>query len=384
MRAATIGPLTTIRAPFAALVMLFHAMFLFPAAPDALLNVGRTGYAGVSFFFVLSGFILANVYAPLRAREVTAFWWARFARIYPVYLFGLALAAPFVVYNVAAGHVTTAVAAGTGTLQVGLAQAWWPDAALSWNDVGWSLSAEACFYALFPTLVARLRGCSDRCLLGTCALVYAVQLAASGAGAWLAPHTLGAPAIVVPPYDVALVNAFRYNPLLRLPEFVIGMCAGLLYLRHAHALARHAGMLATSGAAVTLATLAYAAPHVPYLLLHNGLLAPAIGMAVVGLAALRGRAASWWSAPWLLRLGAASYALYIVHHPLLSYLVTLDKHTMLYAQRAPELFGIAYMVIAWVLALAVMRLIEEPARAAIRARVRRRSRPMAGAEVSAP
>ena len=42
---------------------------------------------GVSFFFVLSGFILTFVYPTLdTGREVRGFWLARFARIWPAYM----------------------------------------------------------------------------------------------------------------------------------------------------------------------------------------------------------------------------------------------------------------------------------------------------------
>src|SRR5438270_13969844 len=60
-------------------------------------QISSIGYVGVSFFFVLSGFILVYTYAdrPISAVE---FWRARFARIYPSYLFSLVFTAPFFFY----------------------------------------------------------------------------------------------------------------------------------------------------------------------------------------------------------------------------------------------------------------------------------------------
>ena len=95
-------PLTSLRFLAASLVLLFHALDSFPQAsvlqlPRPMLNVLESGFIGVSVFFILSGFILGYNYlamdfAPPRARR--QFWAARFARIYPVYLLGMVLAAP--------------------------------------------------------------------------------------------------------------------------------------------------------------------------------------------------------------------------------------------------------------------------------------------------
>ncbi len=55
----------------------------------------NAGFASVSFFILLSGFVLAYNYAG-RARAGTLdrarFWKARFTRLYPIYLLSLLLA----------------------------------------------------------------------------------------------------------------------------------------------------------------------------------------------------------------------------------------------------------------------------------------------------
>ena len=70
--------------------------------PGGIRNIIRTGYVSVSLFFVLSGFILAYTYHAGRedaSLDRRSFWVARVARIYPVYLVGLLLAAPFVFWT---------------------------------------------------------------------------------------------------------------------------------------------------------------------------------------------------------------------------------------------------------------------------------------------
>src|SRR5579863_4281040 len=56
------------------------------------------GYLGVPFFFMLSGYILTHSYAstPERAAIINKkqFWWKRFARVYPLYIFSLLINIP--------------------------------------------------------------------------------------------------------------------------------------------------------------------------------------------------------------------------------------------------------------------------------------------------
>src|SRR5260370_6407765 len=72
--------------------------------PRWLKSFAAIGYVGVSFFFVLSGFILVYTYA---GREIDNrdFYRARFARIYPAYLFSLLISLPFFYFGTFQMHV---------------------------------------------------------------------------------------------------------------------------------------------------------------------------------------------------------------------------------------------------------------------------------------
>src|SRR5438128_7044986 len=79
-------PLTGLRFLAALLVVLYHVDL---ASRLPLSPIVGIGYVGVSFFFVLSGFILAYTYLDAHGRlnrSRGAFWGARIARVYPVYL----------------------------------------------------------------------------------------------------------------------------------------------------------------------------------------------------------------------------------------------------------------------------------------------------------
>src|SRR5579884_1958186 len=180
------------------------------------------GHLAVDFFFLLSGFILAYTYitpggGPRGGQR--AFWVARVARIYPVYLLGLALAlGPYL-----ASGVGPALLLSSGATHLLMLHAWFP-ATLGWNQPSWSLSVEAFFYALFPLLLplfARLRGRG---------------LALLAAGSWLAFALVTAILFMIG--NQVGVAAFerwrdvvRYNPLVSLPVFTTGMALGLLARR---------------------------------------------------------------------------------------------------------------------------------------------------------
>src|SRR5215469_17881949 len=141
-------------------VALFHMNEMGAiTSPHWLKTFAGIGYVGVSFFFVLSGFILVYTYAG-RNIGLGEFYQTRFARIYPAYLFSLVLTFPFFYFGALKMHVPFFYFAErhftwASALVLLLLQSWVPQAALSWNAVAWSLSVEAFFYAIFPFALTR-------------------------------------------------------------------------------------------------------------------------------------------------------------------------------------------------------------------------------------
>jgi peptidoglycan/LPS O-acetylase OafA/YrhL len=79
---ARLDQLTSLRFFAAYLIILYHSVGLFGIERIGV-NLGQ----GVSFFFVLSGFILTYVYPRLDSwTDIRQFWRARFARIWPAYI----------------------------------------------------------------------------------------------------------------------------------------------------------------------------------------------------------------------------------------------------------------------------------------------------------
>lgn len=316
-RSETLEALTGLRFLAALHVVVFHfGGAWFEGAPGWLTSIYQCGYASVGLFFVLSGFVLAYNYLGPDGRmtaEPRAFWAARVARVYPVYALVLLLLAPHVIAgSLAANSVGTAaakLAVGGGSALL-LVHAWLPPATLYWNPPGWSVAVEAFFYAVFPPAAAwvgRLR----RERLGWILIALWV-LGLLPSLLYLAFNPDGGAAAVES--RGTWLTVLKFNPVLRLPEFLIGVVLGRLFLLEEPVRGRSGTLLATGGALLTLGGFALS-QHLPLPLLHNALLAPAYALLVYGLARGGGLLGRLLSRPLFAQLGAASYALYLLQHP---------------------------------------------------------------------
>lgn len=368
--------LTSLRFAAAAYVLVFHyAAFYF--ADAALPGAIGLGYSGVTFFFVLSGFILAYNYrlVDLSAPEaLSRFRWARVARVYPVYLVSLLVALPWL----AAWVVKTAppmqglMAASAVLAPLGL-QAWVPGAACALNCPSWSVSTEAFFYLAFPALLPLVLRAPGRAAAATLML----WAATSGAALFAWAHWAPGLSLISPeaggPGAQLLAQAIKYNPLLRLPEFVAGL---LLFVLWSRVRLPVAGLLAASGLAAL--ALVAAAPLLPEALLHNGLTALVWAPLILAGADMR---SGPLVTPWAVFLGRISFALYLLHTPAHALLATLDRAVLGGRLAAEPWLGAACATALALLASAAMHLmIEEPARRRILARVSgRRAQPLPAA-----
>jgi peptidoglycan/LPS O-acetylase OafA/YrhL len=364
-RGGALDSLTGLRF-FAALhVVLFH--FSWPylgTAPEGFRNWVAAGYSAVGVFFVLSGFVLAWNYLDRDGHMETrprAFLAARVARVYPVYLLTFLLSAPPTIamsvaangWVVAAGKLTVG---GLSTLA--LVQAWVPRLALYWNPPAWSVAVEAVFYVLFPGLalwvLPRQRPSRLPVVMG---VVWVLGLLPPLLFLALRPDGAG-PVTAATGSTVLMV--IKFNPLMRLPEFLFGVLLGWGFVRErADGAKKGSGaVLAFTGAALLVAA-GVAGPLIPYPLMHNALLAPASGLLVYGLA--RGGGPLGWllSRPLLVHLGGASYALYLLQYPLSEGFKALRQWVDL---QSPVLM-LALSVLA---SVAVHRYVETPFRSRVR------------------
>jgi peptidoglycan/LPS O-acetylase OafA/YrhL len=373
MPAAPVRPrlpaLTSIRFLAALHVFFFHIHTV--RANDATTHtsdwIGRLaalGYLGVSFFFVLSGFILVYTYGE-RTLHVRRFWRARFARIYPAYAFSLIATQKALLVCLLAPLSANAIALGTQWLHrhpplsiisvAGLFQSWIPNMAMAWNPVAWSLSCEAFFYACFPLLMILLRKRSTPVLVAIAALCWITLLGVASAYVLVAPD--GQAHVTSDDLGLTWLNLIKFNPLVRLPEFVMGMVCGLWFLRDS----KRRNMTPVILAAIALFAIAVQfSARIPYPILHTGLLAPLFAVVVLGLAYRPAWSRVVENRVFVL-LGDASYSFYLLH-------ATIITSAMSHLYRTSPAFAHSTvaaavpLTIAVAVSVAVYLLVEQPAR----------------------
>jgi peptidoglycan/LPS O-acetylase OafA/YrhL len=368
-RRPTLPALTGLRAVAALLVVLFHYKNFVPGLAQSASSAARivqAGYVGVSLFFVLSGFILAYTYLEPNGGmrgSLSDFWFARFARVYPVYFVALLIALPIfidITFVHPVGVMKLASTLRTAIVTPLLLQGWTPKRAWMWNGPGWSLSAEAFFYLLFPLFGAAIAKRSVKKIMVITVIAFGFIIMpplmygfSRAAGVWgVTPSTYG-------PW----VAFLKFSPLVHFPQFVIGIATGVLFLRRGEQdrQSKFVGWFALTSFAVSAAVLALS-HRLPYLMLQGGLLAPLFAVVIYTLACGRGIVASILSTAPAIRLGEASYALYLIHMPLTWYLAIGRKAAGMPAPNA--WLGLSvYVAIAIGVSFALYYLVEKPARA---------------------
>ena len=116
----------------------------------------KEGFVGVSFFFMLSGFIIAyNYQKKFSENKITkrTFWVARIARIYPLHWLTLLIAVALGNYVIASGTIDWCK---HFLASLTLTNAYIPkdNYFFSFNSPSWSLCCEQLFYICFPFLIA--------------------------------------------------------------------------------------------------------------------------------------------------------------------------------------------------------------------------------------
>jgi peptidoglycan/LPS O-acetylase OafA/YrhL len=126
--------------------------------PPWLNNLLAHGYLSTSFFFLLSGFILAYLYwSPGGELSTTRqrFWWQRVTRIYPAHLIalGVTLLLSIQQFFTDPSAPSIPLAAASAVATATLTQAWVAPLVPIWSWPTWALSAVVFLYLLMPWLM---------------------------------------------------------------------------------------------------------------------------------------------------------------------------------------------------------------------------------------
>jgi len=362
VRPTRLEALTSLRF-FAALAVFLHHYGVPGALSPPFQTMASAGYCGVTVFFVLSGFVLAHNYyggfqGGLTPAGLRTYAVARVARVYPLYLFVLLwTAAPALLEGKPVPRFWEHALA---------LQAWDPhlEIAYAYNSPGWSLSVEFFLYACFPLLLLGLRRV-DRSV--TTLLVAAGSLA--GLMVVLTLWFSLGPSHALPWEDPDSAHRWLYrSPAPRLGDFALGMLTARLYARLAAKPASARGGLALAGGgAVVIAALMAWPRHlysVPSFDLSYAL--PAVAV-ILGLAlAADSGPLRWFTRPSLVRLGEASYALYLIQMPFLEWAGRLKT-----AAATPAGYGVAtalVLVMLCAVSLGLHHAVERPMQRVLRSR----------------
>lgn len=284
-------------------VMIFMSHFEY----DGLPAFDAGGDCGVSFFFILSGFVLSSAYGNkvssdgFRYRQFMA---RRVKKLYPLHL--LCLLA-FVVINIRSMDAGTLVRLLPNLL---LVQSWIPSAGFyfSANAVSWFLSDILLCYSVFPVVFRAVRRMTPMALTG----------------AWAA--VLAAYAVLLCNIPDAMTNAIVYVfPPVRTVDFAIGVTLWRVaaWLKKRRIAVFESRLTATAAELAVFAALAMTLAAHPYvnLQIRTACLFWPVNVAIILLFACEKQGGA---VAWLLRrkpliwLGNISFPLFMVHQMAIS------------------------------------------------------------------
>jgi len=301
--------LTFLRFIAAYIVVVFHF-----GSKTGLANLSKpfltSGSEMVTFFFVLSGFVLwiSQSTRPFLARK---YFFARVGRIYPIHILALIIVV-WINYGINSKNNLTGL-----LLSVPLIQSWFPTYSTAFNFPTWSLAVEMFFYVTFPLLlflIKKSKVSSKRLFI--LAIIF-----------WLFTQ-------------LVLINLFNsenslvikqlvnYFPPSHLCSFVLGISVGLFYTENVKRIEfRHPWFVLAAFVLVYL-VLQYPLKNIfGYKIpLGSSFLAPVFAFPIITLAFSKHKFNDFLGNKIFKLLGEASYGVYVFHMPLYMVIKKFSPH----------------------------------------------------------
>ena len=370
---------------------------------------------GMTLFFVLSGFVIHYNYATLvtagGARGIAAFLWARFARLYPLFLLMMLVYVLVSQRHVAfwTGHPEkfNAILEALPYFLLSI-QSWiykvidggsLIDAIRGGSPPTWSISTEWFFYFAYPAVAWALLRARTVPVIVLVAVVWCVAWTEFSTGlydrtpqidAWAVAH-YGAVAGIQNQQDSFVRWLLYASPYLRIGEFVLGAIVAQLYIalrgRKVGAFENALGGAVFLAAAASVGLINYwmYSPDVTQNVFRemnmNFALAPSVALLAFCAARYRNAASRLLTSRPAIALGDASYSIYLVHSIVLISAVKLVGGTVRgVAYNFVELIVLMAIVVA--ISLLLYAYYEAPARQWLRQRWGRRSAAAAFADAA--
>lgn len=300
---------------------------------DYISNIFLRANVGVSYFFILSGFIMIVAYHKKDRIGYFDYYKNRFARIYPLYVLGLLLYLVTRYYNFSIYK---------GFLYLFGLQSWVPGEAMILNFPGWSISVEFLFYLIFPLLYNYFYSKGNKSIwIVTISIWIITQVFCNlyaDSSYYQGPHTESH-------------ELLYYFPLMHINEFLVGNLAGLYFVRNSGQKNYDIPVI------IIFAAILISLIFVP-LFYHNGLMAILFIPLIILISRNNGMLTKLFSLKPLEYLGEASYAVYITHIPILYILREILKE---YYLDINTIFGI-YIIVLIMTSILFYQFIEKPLR----------------------
>lgn len=293
-----IEQLTFTRFLAAIAIVIFHfGEKISPFSSNYISFLLKQANVGVSYFFILSGFVMIIAYGNKDKIRPIEYFKNRFARIYPVYLLAIVLFLAYLLYN------SFTVDYGGLSLNALVIQSWVPGKALSFNRPGWSLSVELFFYLSFPFLFNHIYKKYDyKKLILPVLLIWGLSQTLVHIGLYSSFYK-GFPS---QSHDLLF-----YFPLMHCNEFLLGNLAGLIFIHRWKNKPANTDWYLLVGFAILCVWLKF--NH--YVVLHNGMLMLVFIPIIILTAINNGSISRIFNRKICIFLGEISYGIYILQIP---------------------------------------------------------------------
>src|SRR5580700_7705233 len=334
---------------------------------------------GMTLFFVLSGFVIhyncAGLVTDGRLRGIAAFFWARFARLYPLFLLMMLVyvlvSQRHVAYWTGRPEDINAIFQALPYFLLSI-QSWiykligggaLIDAIRGGSPPTWSISTEWFFYFAYPIIAWFILRARAPAIILLIIGVWCVLWTSFSTGlydrtpqidAWAVGHF--GPIAEMQNHEDSFVRWLLYvSPYLRIGEFVLGAITAQLYIAlQQHDVTRRENTLGgalfwAAALSVLLVTYLEYSPDVPMTIFRkmnmNFALAPSVALLIFCAARYQNAASRLLTSRPAIALGEASYSIYLVHSIIFISAVKLT---------GGAIHGVAYNVAKLILLMAIV------------------------------
>lgn len=325
------------------IVVMHFGMKSIPFTSDYIDFIFQRADIFVSYFFVLSGFVMMIAYQNKKEISTQEYYINRFARIYPIYFLG--------VFLVFLQQLKTLSFDFFGLfLNIVMLQSWVPTKALSCSPPNWSLSVEFLFYAVFPFVFNTI---FKKCSIKKVTLFIVVF--------WIISQVIFEVLLHHVTNGGASYNLIKFNPIMHLNEFLLGNLTGFYFVKHLSAKKYYLDWHILFVFSLLILILKFPLGF-NY---HNGLLAVLFVPLIVLISLNNGFITKLFNKKIFIFLGEISFGIYILQFPVYSIISSYSLNKYFHIQDATIVFFIRLVILIFISAISYIY-IEKPIQAKIK------------------